>query len=287
MNFILNHLSHLSGERSHEVFCRLCNCLDIYSARHRSTSLFFLFLFFFLFFRAGDRTRALRFLGKRSTTELNPQPLHYSLYTSFAFLTLLSQSSVEWRWSLPQLTSSSFPSETHQKARLSFSPPSFFNRVWVQVTVGQATWFCLLSGCRTGRIVLGLQAGPTKPYFPTMAQNCLTKGKTFHTFPIVLSPKHSIYQLVASSTSLPTPLTLFSSCLQLLGSRCMLGLSHTATRNGISNSQFVGDTTWSNILQQSLLESPLRVLIKQPMLFQVYSSKFFHTLLTRHFYTVK
>jgi len=40
--------------------------------------LFYLFIYLFFgsfFFGAGDRTRALRFLGKRSTTELNPQPL--------------------------------------------------------------------------------------------------------------------------------------------------------------------------------------------------------------------
>jgi len=34
-----------------------------------------LVLFFFFFPELGTEPRALRFLGKRSTTELNPQPL--------------------------------------------------------------------------------------------------------------------------------------------------------------------------------------------------------------------
>jgi len=38
-------------------------------------SLFFFFFFWFFFSELGTEPRALRFLGKRSTTELNPQPL--------------------------------------------------------------------------------------------------------------------------------------------------------------------------------------------------------------------
>jgi len=36
---------------------------------------FFFFFFWFFFLELGTEPRALRFLGKRSTTELNPQPL--------------------------------------------------------------------------------------------------------------------------------------------------------------------------------------------------------------------
>jgi len=36
----------------------------------------FFFFWFFFFSELGTEPRALRFLGKRSTTELNPQPLH-------------------------------------------------------------------------------------------------------------------------------------------------------------------------------------------------------------------
>ncbi|EDM13395.1 rCG21155, isoform CRA_d [Rattus norvegicus] len=36
--------------------------------------LFFFFFFWFFFSELGTEPRALRFLGKRSTTELNPQP---------------------------------------------------------------------------------------------------------------------------------------------------------------------------------------------------------------------
>jgi len=36
---------------------------------------FFFFFFWFFFSELGTEPRALRFLGKRSTTELNPQPL--------------------------------------------------------------------------------------------------------------------------------------------------------------------------------------------------------------------
>jgi len=42
--------------------------------------LFFLFFFFFFFKELGTEPRALRFLGKRSTTELNPQPRCCSFY---------------------------------------------------------------------------------------------------------------------------------------------------------------------------------------------------------------
>jgi len=35
---------------------------------------FFFFFFWFFFSELGTEPRALRFLGKRSTTELNPQP---------------------------------------------------------------------------------------------------------------------------------------------------------------------------------------------------------------------
>jgi len=42
----------------------------------RTVSAFF-FFFLFFFSELGTEPRALRFLGKRSTTELNPQPLMY------------------------------------------------------------------------------------------------------------------------------------------------------------------------------------------------------------------
>jgi len=40
------------------------------------TFFFFFFFFWFFFSELGTKSRALRFLGKRSTTELNPQPLY-------------------------------------------------------------------------------------------------------------------------------------------------------------------------------------------------------------------
>jgi len=42
--------------------------------------LFFFFFFWFFFSELGTKPRALRFLGKRSTTELNPQPLQFFNY---------------------------------------------------------------------------------------------------------------------------------------------------------------------------------------------------------------
>jgi len=47
--------------------------------------LFFFFFFFFWFFfsELGTESRVLRFLGKRSTTELNPQPRDLSFWTPF------------------------------------------------------------------------------------------------------------------------------------------------------------------------------------------------------------
>jgi len=44
--------------------------------RHKYWGFFFFFWFFFS--ELGTEPRALRFLGKRSTTELNPQPLGIS-----------------------------------------------------------------------------------------------------------------------------------------------------------------------------------------------------------------
>ncbi|EDM00948.1 rCG62706 [Rattus norvegicus] len=41
---------------------------------HHCRSLAFFFFFWFFFSELGTEPRALRFLGKRSTTELNPQP---------------------------------------------------------------------------------------------------------------------------------------------------------------------------------------------------------------------
>jgi len=41
---------------------------------------FFFFFFWFFFSELGTEPRALRFLGKRSTTELNPQPLESVSY---------------------------------------------------------------------------------------------------------------------------------------------------------------------------------------------------------------
>jgi len=41
--------------------------------------------FFFFFFELGTEPRALRFLGKRSTTELNPQPQHSTSKPSLQF----------------------------------------------------------------------------------------------------------------------------------------------------------------------------------------------------------
>jgi len=46
-------------------------------------SLWFFFFFFFFFPELGTEPRALRFLGKRSTTELNPQPLVLLSFPSF------------------------------------------------------------------------------------------------------------------------------------------------------------------------------------------------------------
>jgi len=44
------------------------------------TNSFFFFFFGSFFSELGTEPRALRFLGKRSTTELNPQPLEQTLY---------------------------------------------------------------------------------------------------------------------------------------------------------------------------------------------------------------
>jgi len=48
---------------------------------------FFEFFFFFWFFfsELGTEPRALRFLGKRSTTELNPQPPFFEFLSSNCF----------------------------------------------------------------------------------------------------------------------------------------------------------------------------------------------------------
>ncbi|EDL89699.1 rCG42616 [Rattus norvegicus] len=46
----------------------------------------FLFCFSFLFSELGTEPRALRLLGKSSTTELNPQPpKHYVLKINFGY----------------------------------------------------------------------------------------------------------------------------------------------------------------------------------------------------------
>jgi len=47
---------------------------------------FFVFFSFFFFSELGTEPRALRFLGKRSTTELNPQPLPWSFISSWVIL---------------------------------------------------------------------------------------------------------------------------------------------------------------------------------------------------------
>jgi len=62
------------------IFYALVFCLHVYlweSVGSAATNLFFFFFFFFgsFFPELGTEPRALRFLGKRSTTELNPQPL--------------------------------------------------------------------------------------------------------------------------------------------------------------------------------------------------------------------
>jgi len=51
-------------------------CVGVGPGNQIRLSVFFLFCFVFLFFfsELGTEPRALRFLGKRSTTELNPQP---------------------------------------------------------------------------------------------------------------------------------------------------------------------------------------------------------------------
>jgi len=47
----------------------------------------FFFFFWFFFSDLGTEPRALRFLGKRSTTELNPQPqVHFFLKGGSHFL---------------------------------------------------------------------------------------------------------------------------------------------------------------------------------------------------------
>jgi len=50
---------------------------------HTHTSVFFFFFFWFFFSELGTEPRALRFLGKRSTTELNPQPPHISVLVKY------------------------------------------------------------------------------------------------------------------------------------------------------------------------------------------------------------
>jgi len=46
---------------------------------------FFFFFWFFFFSELGTEPKALCFLGKRSTTELNPQPLQFEVVMVFTF----------------------------------------------------------------------------------------------------------------------------------------------------------------------------------------------------------
>ncbi|EDL79610.1 rCG26317 [Rattus norvegicus] len=72
---------------------------------------FFLFIYFFWFFfsELGIEPRALRFLGKRSTTELNPQPPKFLfLIDLFYFmlasnLNLLPQPPASWDYGFMSL----------------------------------------------------------------------------------------------------------------------------------------------------------------------------------------
>jgi len=58
-------------------------------------SLYLFFFFWFFFSELGTEPRALCFLGKRSTTELNPQPLFtVSLAEFFSLIIILSLSSL-------------------------------------------------------------------------------------------------------------------------------------------------------------------------------------------------
>jgi len=70
-----------------------CNSVSIYLTR--TQTLFFFFWFFFS--ELGTEPRALRFLGKRSTTELNPQPLDPDTYNrwSLGSLCITTQPAIE------------------------------------------------------------------------------------------------------------------------------------------------------------------------------------------------
>jgi len=63
------------------VYVCMCVCVCVYVCtiadwllRQGLVLFFFFFFFWFFFSELGTEPRALRFLGKRSTTELNPQP---------------------------------------------------------------------------------------------------------------------------------------------------------------------------------------------------------------------
>jgi len=61
---------------------------------------FFFFFFWFFFSELGTEPRALCFLGKRSTTELNPQPLRWKFLNTLAVLEsrISNRASKKWYW---------------------------------------------------------------------------------------------------------------------------------------------------------------------------------------------
>jgi len=63
------HMCHVWGEGRVYVESE-----DDFTRPHLTPTLFFFFFFWFFFSELGTEPQALRFLGKRSATEISPQP---------------------------------------------------------------------------------------------------------------------------------------------------------------------------------------------------------------------